>query len=207
MVGVARFMGFAIFEEKALVLWLVGLFQLRPELAISLQCALVVAGEVILDVKVVHIQNVLAARFTDVVGVVTWWNRMRHGQIYRTCCALFTRIKVLARPERKAFHVVSWAVMNTIHGEEVTVLDVLAALLTAVLVRHIKVEHVQKVVDGGRANSGAKGTRIAVVAHCSCPSCASCQCQKQKSCPRHLRSEDFPCGGQVQEDSQDCGRS
>ena len=54
---------------------------LCPELAVVLQVTLNLAREVVLSVEVVHVQNVLAFRWADVIRGVARWERVWHGWV------------------------------------------------------------------------------------------------------------------------------
>merc|ERR1712038_1715945 len=130
-----------VLEQEALVL-LVRNFELSPILAIILQVTLELTREIILGIKVVNIQNVLSGRRANVVWWIAGWQWVWHRRIVWTCGALFAGLQVIACLEHVAFHVIFWVIFDSVHGEEVTAVQVTAMLLATVAVCHVKVEHV-----------------------------------------------------------------
>jgi len=136
---------------------------LCPELAVVLQVTLNLAREVVLSVEVVHVQNVLAFRWADVIRGVARWERMGHRGVVGSSCALRAWFQVVTSLEHEALHVVLWGVLYTVHCEEVTLIQVQAVLLTTEVVYDIKVEDVDDILLGDWTDSRTEGAVLVVL--------------------------------------------
>jgi hypothetical protein len=155
----ARLLDVAVLVEEALVVWprVVRHIELRPEVAVVQQGALMVTGERIGHVEVIDVDDVVevgAASVVAVVRAVRLVDRRKFGARY----AIRTWLKMVAGLEEETLHVIRRCVGDSKHCEEITVGKCLALLLARNLIGDVVEVDVDDVVEGDGTGAGSEGT-------------------------------------------------